>query len=82
VPIYEYRCGACGEHVELLQTRGAGPPEGGCPACAGPLRKRFGRVAVRYGGWGFSATDNLVPDTRGKDYRALRERAERISDEA
>lgn len=44
-------------------------------------RRKFSRVAVRYEGWGFASTDSLVTDTRGKDYKALRERAERISDE-
>ena len=60
---------------------GGAPPETGCPDCAGPLRRRWSRVAVRYGSWGFKATDSLVGETRGKDYRELRERAERISDD-
>ncbi|MGH8906316.1 MAG: FmdB family zinc ribbon protein [Egibacteraceae bacterium] len=81
MPVYEYRCGACGEQVELLQARGAGPPEDGCPSCGGCLRRLFSRVAVRYGAWGFAHTDALVSDTRGKQYKDLRERAERISDE-
>jgi len=38
-------------------------------------------VAVRYEGWGFTATDSLVSDTRGKDFRTLRDKAEQISDE-
>jgi hypothetical protein len=38
-------------------------------------------VAVKYQGWGFTSTDELVPeDRRNQDYRALRDRAERISD--
>jgi putative FmdB family regulatory protein len=81
MPIYEYRCDACGERVELLQALGTGPPGEGCPSCAGCLRRVFSRVAVRYGSWGFRHTDALVPDTRGKDYRTLHERAERLSDE-
>jgi hypothetical protein len=65
----------------MLQPLAAGPPDGGCGNCGGALRKRYGRVAVRYGAWGFGSTDALVPDQRGKDFAQLRERAERISDE-
>jgi putative FmdB family regulatory protein len=80
MPIYEYVCTSCAAVEEHLLSLGADGPEA-CAACGEPLRRKFSRVAVKYEGWGFSATDNLVGDTRGKDYKALRERAERISDE-
>lgn len=80
MPIYEYRCESCGRDDERLQKLGAAPPEDGCASCGGPLKRKFSRVAVKYQGWGFSSTDSLVKDTTGKDYQALRERAERISD--
>jgi hypothetical protein len=36
---------------------------------------------VKYQGWGFTSTDKLVPeDRRDQDFRALRDRAERIAD--
>jgi hypothetical protein len=39
-------------------------------------------VGVRYQGWGFTSTDKLLPESRRQqDFRALRERAERIADE-
>jgi hypothetical protein len=38
-------------------------------------------VAVRYQGWGFTATDKLLPEGRRRqDFRSLRDRAERIAD--
>jgi hypothetical protein len=38
-------------------------------------------VAVKYQSWGFTSTDKLVgDDRRDQDFRALRDRAERISD--
>lgn len=80
MPIYEYRCQACGHDDERLQPLGAGPPDSGCAACGGTLKRRFSRVAVKYEGWGFSSTDSLVDRTQGKDFKELRERAERISD--
>ncbi len=81
MPLYEYTCRSCGKTEEHLQSLGAGVP-GPCQACGGELRRRYSRVAVRYEGWGFNSTDKLLPeDRRGQDYRALRERAERIADD-
>ena len=82
MPIYEYRCRACDEVEEhLLPLGDAGPTV--CAACGGELRKKFSRVAVKYEGWGFSATDKLISDDRGprKDFKTLRSKAEQISDE-
>jgi putative FmdB family regulatory protein len=80
MPVYEYVCTACAAVEEHLLPLGSSGPSD-CAACGEPLRRKFSRVAVKYEGWGFSSTDSLVNDTRGKDYKALRERAERISDE-
>jgi putative FmdB family regulatory protein len=81
MPLYEYVCRACGNPEEHLQPLGADPP-GPCEACGGELRRRFSRVGVRCQGWGFTSTDKLLPESRRQqDFRALRERAERIADE-
>ena len=81
MPVYEYRCQDCGASEEHLQPMGSDAP-GPCQACGGELHRRFSRVAVRYQGGGFAATDKLLPGDRPrKDFRALRERAERIADE-
>lgn len=79
MPIYSFRCVDCGaEHDELL---GLGETaDRVCPDCGGAARHRFSRVAVKYAGWGFSATDSLVGDTKGKDFKQLRSKAEEISD--
>jgi putative FmdB family regulatory protein len=80
LPVYEYRCSDCGADEEQLLPLGA-PAPAACAACGGPLRRRFSRVAVRYQGWGFNSTDKLVPGDRPKkDFKELRERAERIAD--
>jgi putative FmdB family regulatory protein len=80
MPVYEYVCRACGADEEHLQALGSDAP-GPCQACGGALRRRWSRVAVKYQGWGYNATDKLLPDDRrGQDYAALRERAERIAD--
>jgi putative FmdB family regulatory protein len=79
VPTYSFRCRECGYEWDELARLGD-TANRRCPECSAPARQRFGRVAVRYSGWGFTATDRLVSDPRGKDLKALRERAEEISD--
>jgi putative FmdB family regulatory protein len=80
MPVYEYVCRGCAEVEEHLQPLGSDAP-GPCQACGGALRRRWSRVAVKYQGWGFTSTDKLLPvDRQLPDFRALRERAERISD--
>jgi predicted nucleic acid-binding Zn ribbon protein len=49
--------------------------------CGGELRRVYGRVAVRFSGWGFSKTDSLLPGDRPKkDFRKLREKADEIAE--
>jgi putative FmdB family regulatory protein len=80
MPIYLFECTACGAQAEHLLALGA-TEDRRCDECGGTARHRFARVAVKYDSWGFGATDRLVSDTRGKDFSALRETAERISEE-
>jgi predicted nucleic acid-binding Zn ribbon protein len=49
--------------------------------CGGELRRVYGRVAVRFGDWGFRRTDVLVPEDRPrKDFKQLRSKAEEIAE--
>ena len=80
VPIYVFRCTRCRAVHETLRPLGETTPDP-CPECGGETRLRIGRVAVKYDGWGFTATDKLVSDPRGKDFKQLRETAEKIADE-
>jgi putative FmdB family regulatory protein len=80
MPVYEYRCRACGEALEEVQPMGSGAP-GPCPKCGGTLRRVYSRVGVRFSGWGFNSTDKLLPGDRPrKDFKKLREKAEEIAD--
>lgn len=81
MPVYEYRCRTCGHRVEEVQAMGAGPP-GPCPTCGGELRRAYGRVGVRFSGWGFRRTDSLLPEDRPrKDFRALKDKAEELTED-
>jgi putative FmdB family regulatory protein len=80
VPVYEYVCRSCEVRTDRLLSHERADDPGPCPACDGPLARRFSRIAVKLEGWGFSATDSMVPDRPGRgDFKQVRERAERIS---
>jgi putative FmdB family regulatory protein len=81
VPVYEYACTSCAARIDRLVPHARAGAPGPCDTCGGHLDRRFSRVAVKLDGWGFAATDGMVPDRPGRgDFRAVRERAERISD--
>ena len=80
VPVYEYRCLPRDHRFEVIRPMGAAPPET-CPDCGGEVRRVWGRVGVRFAGWGFSRTDGLLPDDRPrKDFRRLKDKAEELTD--
>ncbi|MDP9341841.1 MAG: zinc ribbon domain-containing protein [Actinomycetota bacterium] len=81
MPLYEYRCGSCGHRLELIQRMGEAAP-GPCPECGGELKRVYGRVAVRFSGWGFSKTDALLPEgrRRNRDFKQLQEKAREITE--
>lgn len=53
MPIYEYRCEACGEAFSLLQKMGAGAKDTVCPHCGSAnVQKQFSTCAVGGGSTG------------------------------
>lgn len=57
MPIYEYRCEACGHELEALQKI-SDVPLRECPACAKPsLKKMVSAAAFRLKGGGWYETD-------------------------
>jgi putative FmdB family regulatory protein len=57
VPTYQYRCTACGNDLEAVQSfSDAALTE--CPVCAGQLRKVFSSVGLVFKGSGFYKTDS------------------------
>jgi putative FmdB family regulatory protein len=58
MPTYEYRCNACGEHLEVVQSFSDEPLQE-CPHCGKKaLRKVFSPVGIVFKGSGFYKTDN------------------------
>ena len=57
MPIYEYRCGACGFQKEFLQKMSDAPPTD-CPECGKPaLSKMVTAAGFQLKGSGWYATD-------------------------
>ncbi len=56
MPLYEYECQSCGEHVERIQ-RVDDAPLMECPKCGGELRRLLGVPALRFKGSGWYVTD-------------------------
>jgi putative FmdB family regulatory protein len=57
MPIYEYRCGECGQEHEMLQ-KVSEPPLTECPACGKPaLQKMLSAAGFQLKGSGWYATD-------------------------
>jgi putative FmdB family regulatory protein len=57
MPTYEYRCGKCGEHVEVYQSFSE-PPLTKHEACGGKLTKVLSAAGIVLKGSGFYKTDN------------------------
>jgi putative FmdB family regulatory protein len=56
MPIYEYRCDACGRTSEVIQAVND-PPLAACPHCGGAVRKLASAPAFQFKGSGWYATD-------------------------
>lgn len=82
MPVYDFKCTDCGEREEHIVLPGEDVPTR-CPACGGPVKRVYGgaRVQISFESWGFKRTDALIKDTRGKDFKALKQRAQRIVEE-
>ncbi|MFQ5527806.1 MAG: FmdB family zinc ribbon protein [Thermoanaerobaculia bacterium] len=56
MPIFEYECTDCGEHVEHLQLS-SDSPLSQCPKCGGEVRKLMSAPAFQFKGTGWYVTD-------------------------
>jgi putative FmdB family regulatory protein len=61
MPIYEYACRDCGEHVEVVQSF-KDEPLSTCGLCGGALRKVFSAAGIIFKGSGYYVTDNRKQD--------------------
>lgn len=81
MPVFGFRCGSCDERSDHVVLPGETMPAA-CSSCGGELKRTWSaNVQISFEGWGFSKTDALISETRGKDFKALKERAQRIVEE-
>lgn len=64
MPIYEYRCTACGHRFEERQGFND-PPRTACPKCQGSAQRVIGAVGVVFKGSGFYSTDSRRSSSAG-----------------
>jgi putative FmdB family regulatory protein len=57
MPIYEYACRDCDQHVEVVQSF-RDDPLTECPNCSGRLRKVYGATGIIFKGSGYYVTDS------------------------
>lgn len=66
MPIYEYVCEKCGNHIELMQKVGDAAPKK-CTKCKkGKMEKIFSRTSFQLKGGGWYASDYAKPSSSGK----------------
>ena len=56
MPIYEYKCDACGECLEVIRKAGDKKPQT-CPKCRAAMRKVLTSSAIQFKGSGWYVTD-------------------------
>jgi putative FmdB family regulatory protein len=70
MPIYEYRCEACGHQEEFLQ-RASEPPLTDCPVCRKPsFQKLLSAAGFQLKGSGWYATDFKNKTTKPAEKKA------------
>jgi putative FmdB family regulatory protein len=73
MPLYEYRCDACGQHFEKIQ-KFSDPPVDVCPNCgARQVEKLLSSPAIQFKGSGWYITDYARKGTDGKEGAAKAE---------
>lgn len=76
MPIYEYVCEKCGDHVEVMQ-KVSDPPLKRCKKCRGKLEKIVSRTAFQLKGSGWYKTDYAgKPAPKGKSEKGADTKSE------
>lgn len=75
MPLYEYRCDACGHQFEVIQ-KFSDEPIGVCPKCgSGPVAKLLSSPAFQFKGTGWYITDYARKGTsEGKDSKESKDK--------
>lgn len=66
MPLYEYKCQACGSDMEILQ-KFSDPVKRKCPKCGGHLKKLMSESAFHLKGSGWYKTDYSAPASKSEN---------------
>jgi putative FmdB family regulatory protein len=67
MPLYEYKCDACGQRFEVIQKFVDLPPDQ-CAKCGkGPVHRQHSSPAIQFKGTGFYITDYAKKGTPGSE---------------
>jgi putative FmdB family regulatory protein len=66
MPIYEYKCADCGEHIEKMR-RVSDEPLTVCENCGGKLEKQLSLSGFQFKGEGWYVTDYSKKSSGGKE---------------
>jgi putative FmdB family regulatory protein len=66
MPLYEYRCGSCGEQFEVMQ-KFSDPPLTTHERCGGPVERLLSAPAIQFKGSGWYVTDYARAGSGKKD---------------
>ena len=73
MPLYEYRCDACGHHFEQIQ-KFSDPPVDVCPNCGErQVQKLLSSPAIQFKGSGWYITDYARKGTEAKESKESKE---------
>lgn len=81
MPLYEYRCAACGHDLEAIQ-KFSDAPLTDCPACGAPKLEKLlsqSSFALKGGGW---YADGYGPNGAKKDDEASKKTSESASEDS
>jgi putative FmdB family regulatory protein len=65
MPLYDYRCTACGREIEVMHAIGAHGPEA-CETCGGAMRKALSSPAIHFKGSGWAKKDAAASARKAK----------------
>lgn len=75
MPIYEYKCQNCGNHLEAMQKISDEPLKE-CPKCGGRLEKQWSRTGFQFKGTGWYVTDYAGKGAESKSETKSESKAE------
>ena len=82
MPLYEYRCEACGRTFEIIQ-KFSDPPPDACTLCGkGPVLRQHSSPAIQFKGSGWYITDYARRGETGIDKRSTEKTRDAKSDAA